>query len=84
MTLIFMTLTVSILAFLTIFKSGFTADQINTIKEWIPFFQTIMLTIYGFYFGSRGLEKLQKIRASSGAKNAGKESLFLQRQEPRG
>lgn len=84
MTLIFMTLTVSILAFLTIFNSGFTAEQIETIKEWIPFFQTIMLTIYGFYFGSRGLEKLQKIRASSGAKNAGKESSFLQRQEPRG
>ena len=33
-------------------------------KDWIPFLHTTMLTIYGFYFGSRGFEKIQKIRAS--------------------
>jgi hypothetical protein len=85
MTLIFMTLSVSILAFFTIFKSGFSTDQIKTIEAWIPFFQTIMLTIYGFYFGSRGLEKIQKIRASSQTDKQRKDSsaLFFN-QEPRG
>jgi hypothetical protein len=84
MTLVFMTLVVSLLAFLTIFKSGFTAEQTLTVENWIPFFQTIMLTIYGFYFGSRGLEKIQKIRASPRALKSGVESSFLQGQEPRG
>lgn len=85
MTLIFMTLVVSLLSFLTIFTSGFNPEQIETIKQWIPFFQTIMITIYGFYFGSRGLEKFQKIRASSGPQNtAGRDSVFLKQQEPRG
>ena len=39
MTLIFMTLVVSVLAFFTIFTSSFSADQLDTIKEWIPFFE---------------------------------------------
>ena len=63
MTLVFMTLIVSTLSFFTIFNSNFNEAQLDTIKSWIPFFQTIMLTIYGFYFGSRGLEKIQKIRS---------------------
>ncbi len=84
MTLIFMTLVVSTLAFFTIFNNTFTEQQLDTIKAWIPFFQVIMLTIYGFYFGSRGLEKIQTIRVSSQAKNSNKGSIFSQEQEPRG
>ncbi|MFT7223146.1 MAG: hypothetical protein ACI82Z_000679 [Cellvibrionaceae bacterium] len=84
MTLIFMTLVVSILAFFTIFMNEFKPEQVDTIKEWIPFFQTIMLTIYGFYFGSRGLEKIQKIRSSSTNVKAENSNPFLREQEPRG
>lgn len=62
MTLIFMTIVVAALAFSTIFNRHFSSEQLETIKAWIPFFQTIMLTIYAFYFGSRGLEKMHKIK----------------------
>lgn len=84
MTLIFMTLVVSILAFFTIFNSSFNATQLETIKSWVPFFQTIMLTIYGFYFGSRGLEKIQKIRADRPSKTGDTVARLLRDQEPRG
>lgn len=83
MTLIFMTVVVTILAFLTIFNSGFNAEQIKTIEAWIPFFQMIMLTIYGFYFGSRGFEKVQKIRSAQQG-NSPKGEQFMRSQEPRG
>jgi hypothetical protein len=43
-----------------------------------------MLTIYGFYFGSRGLEKIQKIRSSSTNAKAENSNPFLREQEPRG
>ncbi|MDT0583751.1 MULTISPECIES: hypothetical protein [Alteromonadaceae] len=84
MTLIFMTLVVTLLAFSTIFTSSFTAEQNETIKAWIPFFQTIMLTIYGFYFGSRGLEKIQKIRASKNEPSRLKGLISAVDQEPKG
>jgi len=84
MTLIFMTLVVSILAFFTIFKSGFTSEQLTTIQAWIPFFQTIMLTIYGFYFGSRGLEKIQKIRSANRPDSDRAGLISALDQEPRG
>ncbi len=84
MTLIFMTLVVSVLAFTTIFNKSFSTEQLETIKSWIPFFQTIMLTIYGFYFGSRGLEKIQKIRASGQTAGKGKGFIPSSEQEPRG
>ena len=64
MVLIFLTATVSIMAFFTVFDSGFTEAQLSALKEWIPFFSTIMMTVYAFYFGSRGIEKVQKIRSS--------------------
>ena len=65
MTLVFMTVVVAALAFSTIFSKHFNSEQLETIKAWIPFFQTIMLTIYAFYFGSRGLEKMHKIKHGS-------------------
>lgn len=62
MTLIFMTVTVSILAFTTIFYSGFSDQQAETVKEWIGFFKNVMLTIYAFYFSARAVEKVQSMR----------------------
>jgi len=76
--LIFMTGVVSALSFATIFTSGLSDEQLQVIDGWIPFFQTIMTTLYSFYFGSRGIEKIQKIRSSSDAKS------FQLGQEPRG
>jgi hypothetical protein len=67
MALIFMTSTVAVLAFFTVFDSNLAAAQLNALKEWIPFFKILMVVIYGFYFGSRGLEKFQKIRAAGNA-----------------
>lgn len=62
--LTFMTVVVSILAIFTIFDDGLTKEQLAALEAWTPFFQTIMVTIYAFYFGSRGLEKVQKIRSA--------------------
>jgi hypothetical protein len=64
MALIFTTLVVSITAMCTIFDSNLTQQQLEALKEWQPFFTNLMMVIYGFYFGSRGLEKIQKIRSS--------------------
>ncbi|MDQ7016424.1 MAG: hypothetical protein Q9N68_08615 [Gammaproteobacteria bacterium] len=62
MALIFMTAVVSVLAFYTVFSGDLTATQLSALEEWIPFFQILMVVMYGFYFGSRGLEKMQKMR----------------------
>jgi hypothetical protein len=67
MALIFMSVTVAVLAFFTVFDSDLANAQLNALKEWIPFFKVLMVVIYGFYFGSRGLEKFQKIRSSGNA-----------------
>lgn len=84
MTLIFMTSVVSLLAFLSIFNSSLNSGQLDMVKDWIPFFQTIMLTIYGFYFGSRGFEKIQKIRAASDKNSRLKNLVSSYEQEPKG
>ncbi len=83
--LIFMTLTVSMLALVTTFNSDLQPAQLEALEIWTPFFTTIMVTIYAFYFGSRGLEKMQKMR-SSGAVDAekAKRQLINIGQEPKG
>ena len=83
--LIFMTITVSILAFFTVFDSALTEIQLKSLKEWIPFFSTLMMVIYGFYFGSRGIEKVQKIRAAGNTEleKAKKKTRSID-QEPKG
>ncbi len=63
--LMFMTLTVATLALATTFNPDLTPAQIEALDIWTPFFTTIMVTIYSFYFGSRGLEKMQKMRNGS-------------------
>ena len=85
MALIFMTLVISVLAFFTVFNCNLTAKQIQVLKEWIPFFSTLMMVIYAFYFGSRGVEKYQKIRSSgkSDVEKVKKQILSVD-QEPKG
>jgi hypothetical protein len=84
MALIFMTLVVSVLAFFTIFDSSLIDTQQETLKSWIPLFQTLMLVIYGFYFGSRGLEKIQKIRSAGQVASSSKGAIVAQEQVPKG
>lgn len=63
--LIFLSAVVSAIAFFTIFDNGLTDQQLKTLEIWVPFFSPLMLLAYGFYFGSRGLEKIAKIREMS-------------------
>lgn len=84
MTLVFMTLVVTILAFTTVFSAGFTEQQNEIVNSWVDFFQIIMMTIYGFYFGSRGLEKMQKMRSSDRNREDKQGFVSSLTQEPRG
>lgn len=84
MTLVFMTLVVTVLAFTTVFSEGFTGEQKEIVESWVDFFQIIMMTIYGFYFGSRGLEKIQKIRSSGQGREDKQGFVSSLTQEPRG
>jgi len=55
LTLVFTTVVVSILAFTDGNILSFAVGE-----EYISLFQSLMLLQYGFYFGSRGLEKIAK------------------------
>lgn len=85
MALIFMTITVSILAFFTVFDDKLVDNQLQALNVWVPFFTTLMMVIYGFYFGSRGIEKVQKIRAARNTEleKAKKQTRSID-QEPKG
>jgi len=56
----FLVLAVTLLAYVTIF--AVEPDMQALVDDWIGFFTTIMVTVVTFYFGSRGIEKVQKIR----------------------
>ena len=56
-TLIFVTVAVTTLSFVTIFGE-LSEPQISALQVWVGLWTVVMLTVYGFYFGSRGLEKI--------------------------
>ena len=58
--LIFLTVSVVILAYSSIFI--LEVEKSKLVEPWINMFQTILFTIYAFYFGSRGLEKITKLK----------------------
>lgn len=60
LTLIFLTVTTVLLAYLTIFM--LPVDKVNLLTPWITLLTTLLVTVYAFYFGSRGVEKVQKIK----------------------
>ena len=64
--LVVATLTVGalILAGGTILNPEVTPFQQAALNIWVPFFTTLMVTVYGFYFCSRGIEKVQKLKLS--------------------
>lgn len=63
MTLIFLTLAMVVLAYMTTFDSDLTQEQIKVLESWSSVLMPLLMMVYGFYFGSRGLEKIFKIRA---------------------
>jgi len=62
------------LAYLTIITTGLAiwtigwmpADKMPILQAWISLITALLLTVYGFYFGSRGLEKLMAIFKNGG------------------
>lgn len=64
MTLMFLTVGTVILAYLTIFTLA--ADKLPILTPWINLLTTLLVTVYGFYFGSRGLEKITLAIKGSG------------------
>ena len=60
--LAFLTISTVLLAYLTIFI--LEVEEAALVEPWTALFTALLLTVYGFYFGSRGVEKVQKIRSS--------------------
>lgn len=58
LTLAFLTLSLAIYIVLDSSIVGFTVKS-----EWISLLSSLLLLVYGAYFGMRGLEKIQKIRS---------------------
>ncbi len=58
LTLAFMVLSTMTLAYATIFT--LSPDKTALLKPWISLLTTLDVTIFSFYFGSRGVEKIVK------------------------
>ena len=57
LSLIFLTLSMVFLILLDSFDWGF-----NVAEGWVNLLQSLLITVYVAYFGSRGAEKFQKIK----------------------
>ena len=57
LTLIYLTLASTLLIVLDSFHTRFDVDS-----AWVELLKTLLITVYVAYFGSRGAEKIQKIR----------------------
>lgn len=60
--LVFMTVATVVLSYLTVFTE-LTQLQIDTLNGWLPLLQTLLITAYSFYFGSRGFEKYKQMKS---------------------
>lgn len=60
--LAFLTVAVVVLVYLTTFI--LSSEEVKVITEWKGLLTTLLTTVYAFYFGSRGFEKVQAIRKS--------------------
>jgi hypothetical protein len=56
MILIFLTVMTVVLAYSTIFT--LPPDKVTLLKPWVDTIGGLLSMVYGFYFGSRGLEKI--------------------------
>lgn len=59
----FLTISTVLLAYLTIFILD--TDKIDLIDPWLDLLKVLLVTVYAFYFGSRGFEKVQAIKEKS-------------------
>ena len=59
MALIFLTVTAVLLAYLTIFL--LEPAKVVLLEIWVVLLTTLLTTVYVFYFGSRGIEKITKM-----------------------
>ena len=59
--LAFMSVSAVLLAYLTIFILD--EHSVPLIEPWIDLLKVLLVTIYAFYFGSRGFEKVQGIKS---------------------
>ena len=55
MIIIFLTITTIALAYLTIFLLD--TEKVTLLNSWTSLLTTLLVTVYAFYFGSRGAEK---------------------------
>jgi len=58
LTMIFLTVMVVFLAYLTVFSD--TVKQ-GILDSWIDLFTALLMLAYGFYYGSRGIEKVASL-----------------------
>lgn len=58
--LLFMTATIMGLAYSTIFI--LPPEAVEMVEPWLDLFKVLMVTIYAFYFGSRGFEKVNSMK----------------------
>lgn len=59
----FLTVSAVLLAYLTIFI--LEANEVKLLTPWIDMLKVLLVTAYSFYFGSRGIEKVQKLRTGA-------------------
>ncbi|AUR97272.1 TMhelix containing protein [Vibrio phage 1.238.A._10N.261.52.F10] len=58
LTLIFLTAATVLMAFCTVFYT----ETLPNLDPWVNLLTTLLGVVYVFYFGSRGIEKVQKLK----------------------
>lgn len=66
LSLAFLTVSTVLLAYLTIFILD-PAD-VKLVEPWLELLKILLVTVYAFYFGSRGFEKVHTIKNKNEAK----------------
>lgn len=67
LTLAFLTVNTFLLAYLSIFI--LPPEKVVLLKPWLDLLTILLVTVYGFYFGSRGIEKISEKIANAWGKN---------------
>lgn len=70
LSLAFLTVSTVLLAYLTIFILD--PKDVALINPWLDLLQVLLVTVYAFYFGSRGMEKINTIKRSGQGDNSPK------------
>ena len=66
LSLAFLTVSTVLLAYLTIFI--LEPADVKLVEPWLDLLKVLLVTVYAFYFGSRGFEKVNKIKTKPEAK----------------